>query len=201
MTIKNTILALSLVISSGAQAQFKLPSFDIGLKAGYLFIEDYRGQNNGQSEPRYESLSLQGELNVHLSQHIAVGYFYQRNALFSNYWDKEGSSETDLEARHLITGLSLRVSTGRAPKFRPYMTLKYFKLQGVVDHSTFKLATNATGASAGIGLMLRLGHNLYVTVIEGQMCNIMKSGEVLFKENTLFPQIHTGINYNFSKRK
>jgi len=195
--IITTIFFLSLMLNS--YAQLRIPTFDVSLKTGYTFIDDHRNNNDG--DIMYESLLVQGELNVHVNQYVALGYYYQRSAGISNYHSKNNSS-TDRSASHLLHGFNVRLSTGRSGKWRPYINLKYFTLQDVVNYPGFNLAYQSKGVAAGFGLMIRLNHRLYLNVIEADVNKLKTPGEILFVEqNKLFPQFKAGVTYNFLKRK
>ncbi len=202
MIVRKNLLALLTLFAfvTGAHAQFRIPSFDIAIKPGYMSIYDELNSENG-SDYRYETLTLQGELNIHITQHIAVGTFYQRNMIISNYHAKEQSSDMDQDANHVIYGASARFSTGRATKFRPYCAIRYFHYETVVNYESFNIAGKGNAGSFAVGLMLRMGHNFYLTLVEGELCQMFSASEVLFEKQSLFPQVHAGISYNFSKRK
>jgi hypothetical protein len=202
MNVRKNILLLltSFLFAASVHAQFRMPSFDIALKPGYLVIFDELNSENN-SDIMYETLTLQGELNVHITQHIAIGTFYQRNMIISNYHAKDQSSDMDQEANHVFYGASARFSTGRATKFRPYCSIKYFHYETVVNYESFNVAGKGNAASFAVGLMLRLGHNFYLTLVEGEICQLLSASDVLFEKKSLFPQFHAGLSYNFSKRK
>jgi hypothetical protein len=194
---------LIMTLASGANAQFRLPSFEIAAKGGYLYASDNIENSDGNSlQNDYESVYAQGEISVHFGQHIALGYYYQKS-VFGNYHGSNGSgsSNIDQDGEHLIHGLNLRFSTGRAAKFRPYIQAKYFSHQFVVHYNGFNLATEGSGAAAGVGLMLRFGHNLYLNIVEAEVNMFIGTNEVLFAKQDLFPIVRTGLTYNFSKKK
>lgn len=202
MIVRKNIIALLIlfVLATGAHAQFRLPSFDIAIKPGYMSMYDELNSGDG-SDYRYETLTLQGELNVHITQHIAIGTFYQRNMIISNYHSKDQSSAMDQDANHVFYGASARFSTGRATKFRPYCALRYFHYETVVNYESFNIAGKGNAGSFAVGLMLRLGHNFYLTLVEAEISQMFSASEVLFEKQSIFPQFHGGISYNFSKRK
>lgn len=191
-------LLVVIAVSVTSRAQLRVPPFDVALKAGYTFIED---NPPGGYVYKYETLFFQGELNIHVNQNIAIGYFYQRNGIVSNYHG-DNDSHADRPADHLMHGVNLRLSTGRSSRWRPYINLKYILLETVVHFNGFDIAYEGSTFTGGIGVMVRLSHNLYFNVIEGEIGKLITPGEVLFKDNKiLFPQLRTGITYNFSKRK
>lgn len=199
LTLLFSVLALS------ASAQLRIPSFEVAVKAGYVNMGDDRNDRGGGNSifSTYESIFAQGELSVHIGQHIAVGYFHQRS-IFGSYHESGGNSQQqfNLEGEHLMHGLNLRLSTGRTSKFRAYIQFKYFEGQFRIDYGDFRVAREGPGAGAGFGLMLRLGHKLYLNLIEAEAALLLSKSDVLFSDDKLlFPTARTGITYNFSKRK
>jgi hypothetical protein len=192
MAFKSTIPILLLAsLSLGVNAQLRVPSFDVALKTGYYMIND--GNDNSY---KYESIPLHAEVNGHVNQHIAIGYFYQRS-VYANYH----GSGVDISGDHLMHGVNIRLSSGRAPKFRPYLNVKYFSYQTVVNFKNYNVASKGNGASAGFGLMVRLSHRLYLNVAEAEIGGLLTTSEVLFNEKKAFLQARTGVTYNFSRRK
>jgi hypothetical protein len=204
MDYKKSVITIGLSLClTVATAQFRLPSFDIAVKAGYLTIGDDRQTIDGNHYSfSYESITWQAEANLHLGQRLAIGWFYGKK-LYANYHgDSEGGSAgTDKEAEHLIYGVNLRLSGGRAAKFRPYMQLKYYWLETVVQYPGYRVAADMNGVSAGVGVMLRVSNKLYINLLEGEVVMITKNESALFVDNDLFPQLRAGLTYNFSKRK
>jgi hypothetical protein len=199
MNLKITILFFycSMIVLS-CSAQFPIPTFDVAVKPGYFFIDG--NTSSSDQNMKYESLLGQAELNIHVNHHIALGYFYQRNAFISNYHGKNNGT-ADQPGSHLMHGFNLRLSAGRSVRWRPYINIKYFALQTVIHYPGFNLAYDGTGIGGGAGLMLRLSHRLYFNVIEAEIYQLQKPGEVIFVANKLFPQVKTGVTYNFLKRK
>jgi hypothetical protein len=194
------MLALTLI----ANAQFRLPSFDIGVRGGYLHLNDNFEESDGQNRNAvFESLLGHGEANIHFGQHLALGYFYQRSIIISNYHEEGGGggSRFDQDAEHLMHGLNFRISAGRAPKLRPYGQLKYAKYEVVVDYGGFRLASKGNALGFGGGVMLRLGHNFYFNLIEAELYKLLSVSEVMLNNKDMFFELKTGITYNFSKRK
>jgi hypothetical protein len=205
MNFKPALLLLVVLISLNVSAQLKMPSFEVALKGGYINIgDDYNDPNSGNHISRtYEGIFVNGEINVHIGQHIAVGYFHQRS-VFGNYHEDSGGNggkRLDKDGQHLMHGLNLRFSTGRTSKFRPYIQFKYVAHQIAIDYEGFTIAREGTGAAAGVGLMLRLGHKLYINLFEVEANTFLSDSDVLLIDTNVFPTVKTGITYNFSKRK
>ena len=187
-------------ISNAAVAQFRIPSMDFSLKGGYINLPDNYKVSGQDYSYLYESLYIQGEVNLHIGQHFAIGYFQNRTAIISNYHSQNGN-ETDQDAKHLMQGINVRLSTGRSTKFRPYFQVKYILLETVVDYGSYRIATEATGTSIGGGLMLRLGNRLYLNLVEAEFGKLLKSNDVLFRDKGSFLLLKTGISYNIGKKK
>jgi hypothetical protein len=205
MDYKKTAITIGLLLCFiSATAQFRLPSFDIAVKAGFLSMSDDRHTSNGNHYNfTYESITWQAEANLHLGQRLAIGWFYNKK-LYGNYHgdsDNDGTAASDRDASHLMYGINLRLSGGRAPKFRPYVQVKYYWLETVVQYPGYRVAADMNGVAAGVGVMLRVSNKLYINLIEGELSMITKNEKVLFADSNLFAQLRAGLTYNFSKRK
>jgi hypothetical protein len=199
------VLALVLA-AQHVTGQFKLPSFEVAVKGGYTFAdEQVEDQFGSSSDETYEAAYVHGEASVHLGQHIAIGYFYQQSVMgmYHNGHNGGGSGVTRFEydAGHLFHGLNLRFSTGRTSKLRPYIQVKYFSAQWVVDYGDFDIARKGAAVGGGVGLMMRVGHSLYINLIEVEACLPLTDSDVLLTKNNVFPTARFGVTYNFSKRK
>lgn len=187
---------------TGAYCQLRLPAFDVSLKGNYLSLNDEYQYATGSRGFMYESLGLQGEIHLQLSQRLAVGWVYGKSMFISNYHDTWGSNgDYDRSAEHLFYGANLRLSGGRSSKLRPYVQAKYFWLEVTVTHPDYRAAADMKGFAGGVGLMLRLNNKLYINLIEGEACVLKPHGSRMFRANDIFPQFRTGLTYNFSKRK
>jgi hypothetical protein len=205
MNFKSYLLLLFVLTAFDLSAQLRAPSFEVAVKGGYVNIgDDFDDPNSGNHHQRtYEAIFVQGEVNVHIGQHIAVGYFHQRS-VFGTYHEEsggDGGETLNKDGQHLMHGLNLRLSTGRTSKFRPYIQFKYVAHQIVIDYEGFTIAREGTGAAAGVGLMLRLGHKLYINLFEVEANTFLSDSEVLMDDANVFPTVKTGVTYNFSKRK
>ena len=157
------------------------------------------GTNNSWVQYQYENLWAQGELNVQLGQRVALGVFYNKS-FFGSYVSHDGNQDGQ-DAEHLMYGVLLRLSSGRSVRVRPYLQLKYFKYQMVVHNLGYDVATSASGATTGIGLMIRLSNKLYLNIPDLEFGSLFNTGDVLFRENTFMLKAGAGITYNFSRRK
>jgi hypothetical protein len=205
MNCRFCLLIVLVSLASSVFAQLRVPSFEVALKGGYVNIsDDSNDPVSGSNEHKtYESVYIQGEINFHIGQHIALGYFHQRSVFGDYHYTSGGSSGIPLEftGKHLIHGLNLRLSTGRTSKLRPYIQFKYFLDQFVIDYEGFNVARDGSGAAAGLGLMMRIGHKIYINLVEVEACTFLNDSDVLFVDGNVFPTARTGITYNFSKRK
>lgn len=200
---KISALFLFALFSLSVDAQLRLPAFDISFKTGYVFIPDeyqvYQSTGNLHYNYQYQSVWAQGELNLHVGQRIAVGGFYNKSVI-GNYINHEGD-QPGQDAEHLMYGVSLRLSSGRSVRVRPYLQMKVFKFQAVVHGSGFDIATKCNGAMANIGLMIRLSNKLYLNIPDLQVGSVFERGDLLFRDMPVMVQAGVGITYNFTKRK
>lgn len=202
MDYKKIFVVAILMIGFGqVQAQFRLPSFDASLKVSYLTLWDQQELDGRTYDYTLESLGWHGEVNLQFGQRVAVGWFYG-HSLVSNYHNKDAGS-IDLKGEHLTYGANVRLSGGRSSRFRPYVQMKYFWLEAVIEQSGYRTAADMKGITGGIGLMLRVNHKLYVNLIDAEISSPFKHDGLIFKieDNRVFPQLRAGLTYNFSKRK
>jgi hypothetical protein len=161
-----TLLALSAIaVTTHAQRL----QFDVGLKAGW-------GRNVGDGESsdasHGEFIPIQGSLHIAVSQNLAVGGFYARSASGLVHYDNSGSGsgpgyETNLET--LMYGADLRLSAGRAAKWRPYLSVSFGKAEFVQEASInqpYTLAASSPLVALNAGIMLRFGRNFYWNIVE-----------------------------------
>lgn len=206
MDYKKIFVVAILMIGFGqVQAQFPLPSFDVSLKAGYMELYDNLNIDGYNYSHVYQSGAWQGEVNLQLGQRVAFGWFYSR-PLVSSYHEAKGSNAemVNLKGDHLMYGANIRLSGGRASKLRPYVQMKYFWLEVAIEQSGYRTAVDLKGIAGGIGLMLRVNHKMYINLIEGEIGSPFKHDGIMFNGaqwDRAFPQLRTGLTYNFSKRK
>lgn len=187
----------TLLMITRTEAQFRLPSFDVSLKGGDLLIRVDAENPNG-TDYAYEGFFTQAEINVHLGQRIAIGYFYNRNILTARY---EGAAQ-QVNGKHLMHGANVRISGGKGAKFRPYLNVKLFRLEAVVEYNGYNLAAQIPGAAAGAGLMIKLNRKIYLNLPEVEIGSVFNGNdEVIFNGNTTILKISAGLTYNFSKRR
>jgi hypothetical protein len=204
MKISIGVFFVLMLGSAELAGQFKMPSFEVALKGGYVnigddtenLIEGYTMYNN------YEAAYVQGEINFHVGQHIAAGYFHQRSVKgwYGNSHDS-GGDPFEFDAAHLLHGINVRFSTGRSAKFRGYIQVKYFASEFIVDHVDYEVARKGSGVGGGLGVMMRVGHNLYINLLEVEAATLLSDSDVLFAKSDVFPTARIGVTYNFSKRK
>jgi hypothetical protein len=186
------LLILVAALTMQANAQFRLPPFEINVKGGFtsLLSKDYNTQ----------MINVQGGVQVPINQFISVGWIYARTAYGNTRNNSSETSNKDYNTQELITGPEVRISTGRSRKLRPYLSLSYTKFQIVTDYEGYRNAskTNAMGIHAG--LMLKLGGRMYLNLIEGGARKLADEPFWLTKGNIQI-EIKTGLTYNFGKKK
>jgi len=181
------ILLLLIVGPVLSQAQFRLPPFEINLKAGYSVMITDGGP---------QMINLQGGLHVPINQYISVGWLYARTAYGTAYDDEV---DKDYTTQELITGPEVRISGGRSRKLRPYLVLSYAKFEIVTDYESYRNASKSSALGGHLGLMLKLGNKMYLNLIEVGMRKL--SDEPFWINENAQVEIKTGLSYNFGKKK
>ena len=158
-------IALPFFVVGVTSAQFKLPTFDIELKANQTLIPG-EGRSNG--ELMYlETTNFYGAVHLQLGQRIGIGVFYSksfRGKEAVSYGDGEADQQWD--ALTAMQGVDLRFSAGRARKWRPYLSLVAGQLEVVEANESYRLGAKSAVYGFNLGLMRRLGNKLYLNVIE-----------------------------------
>jgi len=201
MANRAMILCISLsAMSKICIAQFQLPRIDVEAKVTQSVLP---GDNSGNySLKALETTSVLLAAHWQISQHLALGWLYSNSFRGSGYnLDdfKFNFGKGDSKALTLLTGPDLRISTGRAKKWRQYLSINYCKVEVVEDKGSFRYSqkTNAFGASVGVAR--RLGNRLYWNVFE---IGAKKFTDQLFWANTSFMlDVKMGFTYNLGKKK
>ena len=147
-----------------ANAQIRIPPFDIELKLHQSFFPG-PGEEDGLEV--FEATNLQGGLHWQISQHLALGGFYSRSiAATAKYKGAWGSTQTKNEYQQLVKGIDVRLSTGRAKKWRSFIALNYSQIEIIEDNENYRLAAQTGSFGASLGIMLKLSNKLYLNLIE-----------------------------------
>lgn len=153
-----------------ANSQIRIPQFDMELKLHQSFFPG-PGEDDGLEV--FEATNLQGGLHWQISQHLAIGGFYSRSiAATAKYSESLGSTQTK-HGFQLVKGIDVRLSTGRAKKWRSYIALNYSQIEIIEDNENYRFAAKTGSIGASLGIMLKLGNKLYLNLIElnGQVVN------------------------------
>ena len=201
MGYKKALISLSLLLPALAQAQFRLPQMDVEVKFGQSIIP----ASGSSTIDNTQTTNVGGALNFHISQHVGVGWYYQRSLSGSTkYQNNDGQSNTpSKEAQMLLTGPVLRISTGRGSKWRPYIALSYSKMEIVQSNGGYNVSSKTNALGVNIGVMRRLGNRLYLNLIEvgGRLMNELPFWYESTGSNGGMIEAKTGLTYNFGKRK
>ena len=202
MTFKTYLLIGGLIFfySAVSYAQIRLPIFDVELKINENLLPG-DGRYNGDIK-FMETTNIYGGAHVQIGQHIALGGFYSRSfrgVAAISY----GNGNTDKKAEVLLLqkGLDLRLSTGRAKKWRKFLSVNYSQLEIVQVNQAYRLGgkTNAYGAS--LGIMRKLSNNLYLNVIELGVKVMSDEMFWLGPKNKFIMDARMGLIYNIGKKK
>ena len=179
-----------------SQAQIKLNSFDVELKIDQIF---FPGQSNFHRDGDIRSMgmtSIYGGVNFQFNQYIALGFSCARS-----FWGS--ASIANMEAEEILLsqkGLNLRLSTGRAKKWRPYLVLSFAQYKIVQVRETFRLADKLFFPGANLGIMCRLSNKLYLNVMELGLVSTMD--EIWFAHNMKEAlDLKMGFTYYLGSRK
>lgn len=186
-----TIIVL-IGVSVSARAQFSVPPFDVEIKGGISGFPT--------SKWDYMGIGYKAGVHVHLNQHVAIGWTYMRST--GNASEDSGDNifpTEDFKTTELSTGPSLRLSTGRSRKMRPYIALSYSKVEVVTDRGDYRysIKTNAPGAS--VGMLVKLGNKMYINLFEVTYRKL--SDKVFWLDAQGQLEIKAGLLYNLGKKK
>ncbi len=179
---------------------------DFQLKAGVATLIDVR--DSYENSYSYTSPTLYGELNWNITQHVSVGAFGSKGIYStSNYKVNYSSGDASYGGTHSLYGLKLRLSTGRAPRFRPFAEINYGKMQMVMERDTYRLANSTNFFDLSMGLMIRGGSRLYIVLPQINL-RFRSNGfffeahnDYLFSSYGPFAEVCAGLSYNFGKKK
>lgn len=181
-------------------AQFQLPRIDVEAKVTQNVLP---GDNSsGYTLKALETTNLLLGAHWQISQHIAIGWIYSNSYRGSGYnvnYLKFNFGKGDSKALVSMSGPDIRISTGRAKKWRQYLSVNYCNVEVVEDKGSFRYSqkTNAIGGS--IGVARRLGNHLYWNVFE---VGVKKFSEKIFWSNMGFTfEVKMGFTYNIGKKK
>jgi hypothetical protein len=204
MNFKIIILsALSVFMANLALAQFKIPTFDVELKANQN-ISPEMGDLDDQLE-YFETTNIHGAVHVHFGQRLGLGLFYSKSfrGQAAYRFSQEGS-KVHRDMLMAIRGVDLRLSAGRARKWRPYLSLNFSRIEVVQDNVVFRFAAKSAMYGVNIGIMRRLSNNLYLNVIE-LGSKYINDKMFWFDDNgpggALIVDAKMGLTYNIGKRK
>ena len=195
-----SIFFLLTLASINGVAQLKLPTFDVELKISQNSIIG-SGDVNG-TLLFAETTNFYAGAHVQLNQHIALGGFYSRRFRGMAKLGY-GSSNMDQKAEvlQLQKGLDVRFSTGRAKKWRKYLSINYSQVELVQVNEAYRLAGKSNAFGASLGIMRKLGNRLYLNVID---LGVIVMADEIFWFNTSDKIIidgKIGLTYNIGKRK
>jgi hypothetical protein len=166
------LVTLSFAVSSHAQRL----QFDFELKGGGGPINVAGADDNPDSNLDHaEIYPIQAGLHLAITQHLAIGGFYSRSIAGSVHYQTNSNSSSgsnqkyDANLQSLMYGFDLRLSSGRAAKWRPYLSASFGKAEFVQEASEkqpYRLAASSTLIALNGGMLLRFGHNFYWNVFE-----------------------------------
>jgi hypothetical protein len=153
LTVGMLFIAYSLI------AQVHVPPMELSVKGGVTNFD--MGGNGGNYT--YWAPSWQGEIRWNALQYFSIGAFVSQGSARFKYTSDADDSQARYEGGHIAYGGSLRLSTGRKPRFRPFVELSLGKFDMYMDNTS---RSKCTGSFVGysIGLMIKASNRLYVVV-------------------------------------
>lgn len=207
MRIRRIVLVLFSITCLAYQGFAQLPSMDIQVKFGITSIADMRDRDNNIYN--YLAPALVGELNYHISQYFAVGAFYSKSFSAQTEFvpDVSDTDAMSYNSAHQSYGLKMRVSTGRQPRFRPFVELTYGKFEMYIEKDFYRVANSTNYFGGSIGLMIRLNSKFYLVLpqvsIQGRTDPFFFEipSDIALGSYPPIIEIRGGISYNFGKKK
>lgn len=203
--VTRAVLFCALVFTfSKVAGQFSLPRIDIEAKFSQSVIPGNNGdENNNFPLKAIETTNLQLAAHWQIKQYLALGWVYcgsLRGSAFNGTDFKFNFGKGDSKALTSYNGIDLRLSTGRANRWRPYLSLNYGRAEIVEDKGSIRLATKTNAFGGGLGVMRRMGSRLYWNVLEA---SFKKFSDKLFwaNEGSFMIELKMGLTYNIGKKK
>lgn len=190
-------------------AQISVPPLDFQIKSGVAFgldaLDKYRNLYN------YTAPLLYAEINWNIGQYVAAGAFvstgiYSQSSILVES-DYPNSERVSYKGSHFEYGAKIRLSTGRAPRLRPFTELSYGKLEMFMEKDTYRLASSTNFIGFTLGLMIRVNSRLYIILPQGNF-RFRSSGfffevpgDYIIGSYTPFSEVCIGLSYNIGKKK
>jgi len=195
------------MLCTAAFSQISIPPIDFQLKGGVSILEDV--QDSYGNLYSYSTPILSGEINWNITQNISLGAFSSIGPYAQSNFDMSSNlgGETSYAATHFLYGAKLRLSTGRAPRFRPFTEISYGKLEIQMEKEIYRLSSSTTFFGLSIGLMIRAGSRMYIILPQA---NIRFRSSGFFFETpgdyaigsfVPFAELCAGLSYNIGKKK
>lgn len=202
-TKKICALLLSLGLVSTA-AQFHLPPMEISFKGG---LATFGMKDLSKVRYRYYGPTWQGELRWNVTQHVSLGAFASTGAADFKFFLDDGTGEGRNNGGHSTYGGSIRLSTGRKPRFRPFLevSLGKFKVH-YIDATKTNIEGSGNFVGGTLGLMIKASKNVYVTLPQITIRSRKEhfdnelQGDYYDGLKGLVDIFAVGLNINFGKR-
>lgn len=187
-------------------AQISVPPMEVQLKGGLGTLPEI--QDSYENQYSYVAPTLYCEINWNITQHISLGAFASAGVYStSNFKVKYFSGDASYGASHLLYGLKLRLSTGRAPKFRPFTELSYGKLEMDMEKDVYRISSSTSYIGWSLGLMIRAGSRWYIILPQINL-RFRSNGfffeppsDHMFGSYAPFAEVCGGLSYNIGKKK
>lgn len=158
-TTRQCLMLSMLFIASTVAAQVHLPPMELSVKGGATIFEmvDDGGKYS------YGAPNWQGEIRWNALQYLSIGAFVSQGSARFKYKGDGSNSETRYDGGHTAYGGSLRLSTGRKPRFRPFVEFSWGKFDMYID-KTSRMKCTGSFFGYSFGLMVKASSRLYIVI-------------------------------------
>ncbi|GHM99612.1 hypothetical protein WSM22_11020 [Cytophagales bacterium WSM2-2] len=200
MCAKKFIFFFAIIVAvNNVNAQFSLPRIDVEAKLTQNVVPG--GDREDGTLKAMETSNLQLGAHWQINQNIALGWVYSTSLRGNGYNAKDFNFNFgggDTKALTSYSCADLRLSTGRAARWRPYISLQYGRVEIIEDRGSFRLASKQNAFGGSLGIMRRMGNRLYWNVFEASARSFSK---IYWADCNFMLEVKTGFTYNIGKRK
>lgn len=197
------VFCLSLLTAS---AQLHLPPMEISGKVGIASFDMHAMRDQEEGGFSYWAPNWQGEIRLNMVQYISIGVFATTGTSTFKFTQGSDGSTTRFDAGHSTLGGSIRLSTGRKPRFRPFVELGIGKFN-LHYKDVERISNSGRYIGYSFGLMIRASKNMYITLPQitirsrkTHFANELDGSYIFGLTNQGLIDVSTGLVINFGKR-
>jgi hypothetical protein len=189
-----------------ASAQLHLPPMEISGKVGIASFDMHamRGQTEGSFA--YWAPNWQGEVRWNIVQYVSIGVVAATGSSTFKFTQESDGSTSRYDAGHSTFGGSIRLSTGRKPRFRPFVEFGVGKFN-LHYKDVERISNSGQYVGYSFGLMIRASKNMYITLPQvsfrsrkSYFANELDGSYVFGATHQGLMDVSAGLVINFGKR-